>query len=530
MISHTKRGTACRTPLRCLVCSGHLQSLFLFGQGLVDLYGLVLDIVAVVGVIEVGPQVHQHHEAEPAGQYGVFFYKVKHILSVCRLVREACLQFLAQVFDVHVYAYEDEFLHAVAIGGVPVVLQPLVACQDGLEFLLGHGGIPLSCLVQGHLSAGLFEEIAHVFLALEVAHALGAYDALGPLACHEVVKVAEVQRSAAVEHPCADAVFIAMRMFGIVMMSATAVPVFIVVMMVSAMRAWLFGIVVVVMVVLVFVMVVMVVLVLVVVMFVFVFVFVFVLVLVFVMVMLLLVVGLVQFLNPFCRGGNGLKVEHAGVEQEVEVHIAEVARDDVGLGLYGVQYGAYASQFLLRNLIGLVEQYGVAELYLLDDEVGDVVLGYSIACKVQAASELVLQTECIHHGADAVQRGDVRDGACVEGVEVQGLLVCTDGLCYGGGFADAGGFDDNVVEALGLHQVAELQDEVHLQRAADASVLQGNQRVVLLVNDSALLYEVGIDVHLADVVYDDGKAYTSFIIKYAVQQGCLAAAQITGYE
>ena len=174
-------------------------------------------------------------------------------------------------------------------------------------------------------------------------------------------------------------------------------------------------------------MVVMVVLVLVVVMFVF----------VFVMVVLLLVVGFVQFLNPFCRGGNGLEVEHAGIEQEVEVHIAEVARDDVGLGLYGVQYGAYASQFLLRYLIGLVEQYGVAELYLLDDEVGDVVLGYSIACKVQAASELVLQAECIHHGADAVQGGDVRDGACVESVEVQGLLVCTDGLCYGGWFADA---------------------------------------------------------------------------------------------
>ena len=239
----------------------------------------------------------------------------------------------------------------------------------------------MSCLVQGHLSASLFEEVAHVFLALEVAHALGADDALGPLACHEVVEVAKVQRAAAVEHPCADAIFVAMRMFRIVMMSATAVPVFIVVMMVSAMWACfpIFLVVVMLVVVVLTFMVVMVVLVLVVVMFVF----------VFVMVVLLLVVGFVQFLNPFCRGGNGLEVEHAGIEQEVEVHIAEVARDDVGLGLYGVQYGAYASQFLLRYLIGLVEQYGVAELYLLDDEVGDVVLGYSIACKVQAASELV---------------------------------------------------------------------------------------------------------------------------------------------
>ena len=119
--------------------------------------------------------------------------------------------------------------------------------------------LDFACLVQGHLSASLFEEVAHVFLALEIAHALGAYDALGPLACHEVVEVAEVQRAAAVEHPCADAIFVAMRMFGIVMVSATAVSVFIVVMMVSAMRAWLFVIVVVVMFVLVLVFVVVVV-------------------------------------------------------------------------------------------------------------------------------------------------------------------------------------------------------------------------------------------------------------------------------
>ena len=130
-----------------------------------------------------------------------------------------------------------------------------------------------------------------MFFALEVAHALGAYDTLGPLASNEVVKVAEVERAAAIEHPGADAVLVAMWVFGIVMVSATAMPVFVVMVVMSAMRACLF--ILILMMMFVSIMVTMLVLALVVVMFVFVF------VLVFVLMMLLLMMRLVQFLYPF---------------------------------------------------------------------------------------------------------------------------------------------------------------------------------------------------------------------------------------
>ena len=105
-----------------------------------------------------------------------------------------------------------------------------------------------------------------------------------------------------------------------------------------------------------------------------------------------------------------------------------------------------------------------------------------------------------------------------------------DGLCNGRGFANARCLYDDIVKAFRLHQVAQLKHEVHLQRAADTTVLQCHQRFVLLVHYTAFLYQVGIDVHLADVVDDNGKAYTFFVIKDTVEQGSLAAAQVSSDE
>ena len=72
--------------------------------------------------------------------------------------------------------------------------------------------------------------------------------------------------------------------------------------------------------------------------------------------------------------------------------------------------------------------------------------------------------------------------------------------------------------------VLQLLDEVHLQRTADATVLQGHERVVLLAYDTTLLDEVGVDVHLADVVDDDGKLDALPVLQDTVQQGGLTAA------
>lgn len=165
----------------------------------------------------------------------------------------------------------------------------------------------MSCLVHGYLSAGLFKEVAHVLLSLEIAHSFGTNNALGPLTCHEMVEIAKVEWSAAKEYPCAYAVFVAMRMVGIVVMSATAMVVFVV--MMSAM--WAFLSVFMMMVLVAFIMMVMMLMLFFVVMMAFVMM---VPMFVFVVMFFLLVVRLVKFLNPFGRGCYCLEVEHFGIE------------------------------------------------------------------------------------------------------------------------------------------------------------------------------------------------------------------------
>ena len=181
----------------------------------------------------------------------------------------------------------------------------------------------------------------------------------------------------------------------------------------------------------------------------------------------------------------------------------------------------YASQFLFADFACLVEEYDVTEFYLLDNEVGDVVFGKCLACKVQAAVELVLEPECIYNGTDAIEGNILAVGGCVGE-----LPVAAYRLGDGCRLADAACLDYDVVEAACLVYVLELLDEVHLQVAADTAVLQCYQRVVLLVDNAALLYKVGVDVDLADIVYDNSEFDSLVIIEYAVEQGCLSAAQI----
>ena len=116
-----------------------------------------------------------------------------------------------------------------------------------------------------------------------------------------MVEIAKVEWSAAIEYPCAYTIFVAMRMLGIVVMSAAAMSVFVV--MMSAM--WAFLSVFMMMVLVAFIMMVMMLMLFFVVMMP---------MFVFVVMFFLLVVRLVKFLNPFGRGRYCLEVEHFGIE------------------------------------------------------------------------------------------------------------------------------------------------------------------------------------------------------------------------
>ena len=94
--------------------------------------------------------------------------------------------------------------------------------------------------------------------------------------------------------------------------------------------------------------------------------------------------------------------------------------------------------------------------------------------------------------------------------------------------ADTAGLDDDIVELLKLYDIAQLLDQIHLERTADTAVLKSHEGVILLLYYPTLFYKVSINIHLTDVVDDDGKSDTFFIIKNTIQERCLAASQITG--
>ena len=209
------------------------------------------------------------------------------------------------------------------------------------------------------------------------------------------------------------------------------------------------------------------------------------------------------------------------MKQLVQIHVGIVALNDFGRRLQGAYYLLNASQLLGLHFGNLVQQDDVAKLYLTDDEVLNVFLVQPLASQAIATGKLTLQTQGIDHADQAIQPADAMLGI---GFAQPGNGA--EGLCYGLGLADAAGLDDNIVETLGTHQLVDLLNEVGLQGTTDASVLQGHEAIVLLRHHATLLYEVGVNVHLAYVVHDDGEAYASLISQYTVHQRCLATTQV----
>ena len=228
---------------------------------------------------------------------------------------------------------------------------------------------------------------------------------------------------------------------------------------------------------------------------------------------------------PSGRSSHAFEVEHTGVEDAVKVDASVVAFDDFGSRLQGLDDLLDASQFFGFHFRSLVQQDDVAEFDLLDDKVFDILLVDVLARQVVAAGKLALHAQGVDYGNDAVQPADA-----VSGIHAAHRRYGADGLGNRLGLADAACFDDDVVEALHLQYVAYLFYQVHLQRTADAAVLQGYQAVVLLAYNAAFLDEVGVDIYFADVVDDDGKLDAAFVGQNLVDQCGLSTAQITGEQ
>ena len=249
------------------------------------------------------------------------------------------------------------------------------------------------------------------------------------------------------------------------------------------------------------------------------------LMLIVVMLFLLFVVNRLHHLYPSGRGSHLLEIEESRMDNLVEINIAEVAVDDFRMGLDLPDDGTDASPFFGCHLRCLVEQDDVAELHLLNDQVGEVFLSDLRFGEVIAARKLITQAEGIHHSDDGIERGH----PFVNQVGIK-AWIGTDGLGDGTRLTDAAGLDDDIVEEVLRHQSAELVYQIRLQGATDTSVLQRHEAVVLLVDHPTLFDERGIDVHFADIIDDDGKLDSLLVGENPVEKRCLSASEIPRQE
>jgi hypothetical protein len=72
----------------------------------------------------------------------------------------------------------------------------------------------------------------------------------------------------------------------------------------------------------------------------------------------------------------------------------------------------------------------------------------------------------------------------------------------------------------------ELGNQIHLERAADTTVLERNERVVVLAHHPALLNQRSIDIDFTDIIDNDRKTNAFGIRQDAVQKSGLTAPEI----
>ena len=229
--------------------------------------------------------------------------------------------------------------------------------------------------------------------------------------------------------------------------------------------------------------------------------------------------------NPGGRCSHGVKIEHARIDELVQVYISVVALQHLGAGVDALHNALELAQLFRGNIGRLVQQHDVAEFNLLNDQALQVVFADVFLLQGSTAFELVLHAQGVHHRGNAVHvrktvgyrlRSQGRHGA--------------DGLGNGSRLADTAGFNHNVIELAGGHQVGQLGHQVHLQGAADATVLQGHQAVVRGAHNATFLHQVCINVHLANVVHNNGELNALLVGQNAIQKRSLSASQIPGEQ
>ena len=241
-----------------------------------------------------------------------------------------------------------------------------------------------------------------------------------------------------------------------------------------------------------------------------------------VIVMMLVMRSVLHFLNPCGRRSRLVKIEQAGMEDLVKIHVTVVRFDDLCGRLDGADNGLDARQLVRRHLGDLVEQDHIAELDLFGNKCRKIFLFGNILERL-AAIELVTKTESIHYRTDTIEYGQAV--LCELRYHLRIRAEC---LGYRRRFAYTGRLDNDIIERLLRTQIMELGNQIHLERTTYTAVLECHQTVVLLRYHSALLNKRGVDIHFAYVIDNNCKTNTFPVRQNTVEQSRLSAAKVAG--
>ena len=209
------------------------------------------------------------------------------------------------------------------------------------------------------------------------------------------------------------------------------------------------------------------------------------------------------------------------INYQIEIYITIVALEDLSLRLDSADNLLQVLQLLRLYICDLIEKDDVTEFHLLDYERSEILLIKIWLHQVRTIGKLILHTKCIHDCYDAVKTQD----AVLDILRAQGWDRA-DGLCNRCRLADTACLYYNIVETLHIYNLLELFYEVHLQGTANTSILERNQGIILLAYHATFLYESCINIHLTNIIDDNGKLDTLLVSQNLVEQGSLTTAQI----
>ena len=174
--------------------------------------------------------------------------------------------------------------------------------------------------------------------------------------------------------------------------------------------------------------------------------------------------------------------------------------------------------------VGFVDDEGVCEFDLIDEEVGNGALilfaeGEVFFLQRIAGFVVVEEVRGVDNGDHGVEVREVLEAFAV-------LVGEGEGLRNGEGLGDAGGFDEEMVETVFRGEAGDFLEEVVAEGATDAAVGHFDEFLLGAAQlRPALANKLGVNIYLAHIIHDHRYTQSLPVVKHMVEQRCLSRSQ-----